>query len=144
MNIYLPDEPTKVCLVFSVFNETIHIFVSFKFCNLYTFYLCFIYSPWKSSVWPKVLLFISICSPCGGKKPQTIKETSRTTTSLKFVPMPVLMAKWLPHSNKVPSLNFLFVWDLRGLSLARWVNWWFQAECVYVRVCCCLSVLSLL
>lgn len=80
----------------------------------------------------------------GEKKPQTIKETSRTTTSLKFVPMPVLMAKWLPHSNKVPSLNFLFVWDLRGLSLARWVNWWFQAECVYVRVCCCLSVLSLL
>lgn len=48
--------------------------------------------------------------------------------------MLVLMAKWLPHSNEVPSLNFLFVWDLRGLSLACWVNWWFQA--VYVRVCC--------
>lgn len=70
-----------------------------------------------------------------------IKETSGTTTSLKFLPMPVLTAKWLPHSNKVPSLNFLFVSDLRGLSLACWVNWWFQAECVYVRVCCCLSVI---
>lgn len=62
-------------------------------------------------------------------------------SSLKFLPMPVLTAKWLPHSNEVPSLNFLFVSDLRGLSVACWVNWWFQAECVYVRVCCCLSVI---
>lgn len=29
MNTYLPDEPTKVCLVFSVLNETFIFFVTF-------------------------------------------------------------------------------------------------------------------